>query len=74
MVDKSKDYLVSDGVYALAINNVCLVKRLIMDIKQQQIIVRSDNPTYTDIVFEGEEWDTANVKIIGKAVWIGKRI
>ena len=31
LVDTSKNHLVSDGVYALAINNVSVVKRLIMN-------------------------------------------
>ena len=74
LVDTSKNHLVSDGVYAIAINNVSVVKRLIMNFKEQQVIVRSDNPNYDDMVFEGEEWDQANVNIIGQAVWVGKQL
>jgi phage repressor protein C with HTH and peptisase S24 domain len=67
MLDRSHTIYIEDGVYCLRIDGGLLVKRL-QRINAQQLEVISDNPVY-----RAYPLDTADVQIIGRVVWAGKR-
>lgn len=68
-VDTSNNYIGSDGIYLIRMATGLAVKRLQAGLSN--IVIKSDNPTYSDITAEVGE-----VKIIGKVVYIlnGRRV
>ncbi len=58
-----------DGIYVLRMDDVLLVKRLALG-PSGKISVRSDNPQYPD----WDDVDVADVNIIGRVVWTGRRL
>jgi len=70
MVDHSAaETAIRDGIYVLRMDDVLLVKRLAVG-PSGKISIRSDNRQYPD-------WDDVNVadvNIIGRVVWTGRRL
>jgi transcriptional regulator with XRE-family HTH domain len=62
-VDTSNNYIGSDGIYLIRMATGLAVKRLQAGLSN--IVIKSDNPTYSDITAEVGE-----VKIVGKVVHI----
>lgn len=58
-----------DGIYVLRMDDVLLVKRLAVG-PAGKISIRSDNSQYPD----WDDVDVADVNIIGRVVWTGRRL
>lgn len=62
-----------DGVYVLRVEDALLVKRIALNpagLGGRRLSIRSDNPAYPD----WEECDPATVEIIGRVIWVGRRM
>ncbi|MEP2101285.1 MAG: S24 family peptidase [Parasphingorhabdus sp.] len=70
MVDHSAaERPLRDGIYVLRMDDVLLVKRLALR-PSGQLSIRSDNERYPD----WDDIDPAEVNIIGRVVWKGRRL
>ena len=67
MLDRSHTIYMEDGIYCLRLDGGLLVKRL-QRINANQVEVISDNSVYRPY-----QLDTADIQIIGRVVWAGKR-
>jgi len=59
-----------DGIYVLRMDDTLLVKRLALNPATRRLAITSDNPAY-------QSWpdcDPATVGIIGRVVWVGRRL
>jgi phage repressor protein C with HTH and peptisase S24 domain len=71
MVDRSDGpERLRDGIYVLRLDDALMVKRVAMTLRRDRFSVRSDNPAYPD----WEDVDPANVAIVGRVIWAGRRI
>jgi hypothetical protein len=71
MVDQSDGpERLRDGIYVLRLDDALMVKRVAMTLRRDRFSVRSDNPAYPD----WEDVDPANVAIVGRVIWAGRRI
>ena len=59
-----------EGVYVLNYNGFLLVKRLFINLKNGTVNIKSDNEQYPDF----EDVDLRNVRIIGRVIWVEKRM
>jgi hypothetical protein len=62
-----------DGIYVLRVEEALLVKRIALNPAGsggRRLSIRSDNPAYPD----WEECDPAAVEIIGRVIWVGRRM
>lgn len=62
-----------DGIYVLRVEDALLVKRLALNpagAGGRRLSIRSDNPAYPD----WEDCDPATVQIIGRVIWVGRRM
>ena len=62
-----------DGIYVLRVEEALRVKRIALNpagLGGRRLSVRSDNPAYPD----WEECDPASVEIIGRVLWVGRRM
>mgnify|MGYP000703403162 FL=1 len=62
-----------DGIYVLRVEEALLVKRIALNpagIGGRRLSIRSDNPAYPD----WEDCDPAAVQIIGRVIWVGRRM
>jgi hypothetical protein len=62
-----------DGIYVLRVEEALLVKRIALNpagVGGRRLSIRSDNPSYPD----WEECDPAAVEIIGRVIWVGRRM
>lgn len=62
-----------DGIYVLRVEDALLVKRIALNpagLGGRRLSIRSDNPAYPD----WEECDPAAVEIIGRVIWVGRRM
>lgn len=59
-----------DGIYVLRADDTLLVKRLSRNPMNGALRVRSDNEAYPDL----DECDPASIDIIGRVVWVGRRL
>lgn len=70
LVDRGHTHVRRDGVYALAFNGACWIKRLTINFKNKRFQVISDNAVYPMQELTEEE-----LTILGRAVWIvGRKI
>lgn len=70
LVNHSCNYLdPQGGIYAIAINNNIMVKRVQPDLHAHKVKIISDNPSYSPI-----EVDMDQVKINGKIIWYAREI
>lgn len=61
---------VRDGIYVLRVDDTLMVKRLSVNPASGALNIRSDNPVYPDF----EDCDPASVTVIGRVIWIGRRL
>jgi len=59
-----------DGIYVLRREGALLVKRLALSPAAGRIAVLSDNPDYPS----WPECDPADLEIVGRVVWVGRRL
>ena len=59
-----------DGIYVLRLDDALNVKRIAMNPSGGRLTVRSDNPAYPSF----PECDPARIQIIGRVVWVGRRV
>jgi phage repressor protein C with HTH and peptisase S24 domain len=59
-----------DGIYVLRVEDALMVKRLAMSPAGRSLTIKSDNPAYPD--WTG--FDTANVAVIGRVIWAGRKV
>jgi len=69
IVDRG-DTRLRDGIYVLRIDGVLNVKRLAINPASRSITVRSDNAAYPD----WPDCDLSQVDIVGRVVWVGRRL
>jgi phage repressor protein C with HTH and peptisase S24 domain len=70
LVDHSRDYLAPEGgLYAVAVGQEIMVKRLQAVFPGKKIRIISDNPRY-----EPMEADPERININGKVIWFGREI
>jgi phage repressor protein C with HTH and peptisase S24 domain len=68
LIDESKRDVLAGGVYAVGVEDTVMVKRV--EKRPGALVLRSDNPDYSPIVFSGQELEA--VCIVGKVIWIGR--
>jgi hypothetical protein len=61
---------VRDGIYVLRFDDALNVKRIAMNPEGRRFTVRSDNPAYPS----WPDRDPARIDIIGRVVWVGRRV
>jgi phage repressor protein C with HTH and peptisase S24 domain len=59
-----------DGIYVLRMEGALMVKRLALNPAARRVSVRSDNPVYPS----WDDCDPADVDVIGRVVWVGRRV
>ena len=69
MVDKDKTAVLAGGIYAVGIDDTIMVKRL--EKRPGKLVLISDNRAYEPIFVEPE---AENVRVLGRVVWLGRRI
>jgi Peptidase S24-like len=70
MVDASAaDRAPAKGIYVLRLNGVLVVKR-ILPVKGGALSILSDNPAFAPL----QDFDAAGVTIIGRVVWVGRKL
>ena len=68
LVDRDALTVKSGAIYVLRLDEMLMVKRLLRS--AGRIVIRSDNPAYRDI----DDYDPANLSIIGRVLWCGRRL
>jgi hypothetical protein len=61
---------IRDGVYVLRVDDALVVKRLAVNPAAPTLTIRGDNPAYP----AWPDCDPAAVEIVGRVVWVGRRI
>jgi len=70
LVDHNKNYIdPNGGIYAIALDDSILIKRLQVIYPSKQVRVISDNPKYEKL-----EVDIENIAINGKVIWFAREI
>ncbi len=59
-----------DGIYVLRMEGALIVKRLALNPAARRVAVKSDNPAYPS----WNDCDPADVYVIGRVVWVGRRL
>ena len=70
LVDTDDRERLRDGIYVLRTNDALLVKRLSVNPATRRLTIRSDNDAYPS----WDDCDPANVSVIGRVVWVGRRL
>jgi phage repressor protein C with HTH and peptisase S24 domain len=71
MVDRADDATrLRDGIYVLRIDDALVVKRVALSPTGRTISIRSDNPAYPS----WPDCDPANLAIVGRVVWFGRKL
>lgn len=69
MIDTSRQRItMQDRIWALTVAGAGMIKR-VRALPTGQLLILSDNPSIPDQIYEGED-----VYIVGKVVWIGRRM
>jgi phage repressor protein C with HTH and peptisase S24 domain len=71
LVDTSRHSPQDDGIYVLRVDDDVIAKRLQHD-WQGGLWVRSDNPLYNDQHITDEA--ASRLKVVGRVVWVGRRV
>jgi phage repressor protein C with HTH and peptisase S24 domain len=69
MIDQSQTALVAGGIFAVGIDDTILVKRL--EKRPGQLALISDNRAYETVLIDA---GAANVRILGRVVWLQRRV
>jgi hypothetical protein len=70
LVDTDDCGRLRDGIYVLRTDDALLVKRLSVNPATRRLTIRSDNDAYPS----WDDCDPAAVTIIGRVVWVGRRL
>jgi hypothetical protein len=70
LVDSDDRDRLRDGIYVLRTDDALLVKRLSVNPATRRLTIRSDNDAYPS----WDDCDPAAVTIIGRVVWVGRRL
>jgi len=70
LVDTGDHERLRDGIYVLRTSDALLVKRLSVDPATRRLTIRSDNDAYPS----WDDCDPAAVMVIGRVVWVGRRL
>ena len=70
LVDHDRNYIdPNGGIYAIAVRNEIVAKRLEFNLATERIRVISDNPTYPPLEIEPDR-----LHINGKVIWVGREL
>ena len=70
LVDTDDRERLRDGIYVLRADDSLLVKRLSVNPATRRLTIRSDNDAYPS----WHECDPASISVIGRVIWVGRRI
>lgn len=70
LIDRGRTKPTRDGIYALRLDDDLVIKRVSMHPVTKLLTIASDNPSYP--TYDGIKPE--DVHIIGRAIWIGRRI
>jgi hypothetical protein len=70
LVDTDDRERLRDGIYVLRTDDALLVKRLSVNPATRRLTIRSDNDAYPS----WDDCDPAGVHVIGRVVWVGRRL
>ena len=70
LVDTDDRERLRDGIYVLRTDDALLVKRLSVNPATKRLTIRSDNDAYPS----WDNCDPATVSVIGRVVWVGRRL
>lgn len=70
LVDTDDRERLRDGIYVLRTDDALLVKRLSVNPATRRLSIRSDNDAYPS----WDDCDPATVSVIGRVVWVGRRL
>ena len=70
LVDTDDRERLRDGIYVLRTDDALLVKRLSVNPATRRLTIRSDNDAYPS----WDDCDPASVAVIGRVVWVGRRL
>ncbi len=70
LVDSDDRERLRDGIYVLRTDDALLVKRLSVNPATRRLTIRSDNDAYPS----WDDCDPATVAVIGRVVWVGRRL
>lgn len=70
LVDTDDRERLRDGIYVLRTDDALLVKRLSVHPGTRRLAIRSDNDAYPS----WDDCDPAGVTVIGRVVWVGRRL
>jgi hypothetical protein len=70
LVDTADRDRLRDGIYVLRTDDALLVKRLSVNPATRRLAIRSDNDSYPS----WDDCDPAGVHVIGRVVWVGRRL
>lgn len=70
LVDSADRERLRDGIYVLRTDDALLVKRLSVNPATRRLAIRSDNDAYPS----WDDCDPAGVHVIGRVVWVGRRL
>jgi len=70
LVDTDDRERLRDGIYVLRTDDALLVKRLSVNPATKRLTIRSDNDAYPS----WDDCDPAGVAVIGRVVWVGRRL
>jgi SOS-response transcriptional repressor LexA len=70
LIDRQQTDLLRDGIYVLRVEDSLQIKRILIHPGTRQIKIKSDNPLF-------DHWNDCtpdSLTILGKAVWVGRRL
>jgi phage repressor protein C with HTH and peptisase S24 domain len=70
LVDTADCERLRDGIYVLRTDGTLIVKRLSVNPATRRLAIRSDNDAYPS----WDDCDPAGVNVIGRVVWVGRRL
>ena len=70
LVDTDDRERLRDGIYVLRTDDALLVKRLSVNPATRRLTIRSDNDAYPS----WDDCDPSTVAVIGRVVWVGRRL
>lgn len=71
LVNTGVTRVIDDGIYAIRVNDTLMVKR-IQRLASGELIIKSDNPAYKEQMISNAQAE--DLRIIGRLVWIGRKV
>ncbi|MEO0410225.1 MAG: S24 family peptidase [Pseudomonadota bacterium] len=70
LIDRQQTDVSRDGIYVLRVDDAIQIKRLLVHPGTKQIRIKSDNPIFD----QWPECPADSLHILGRAVWVGRRL